>query len=160
MSLKNNKQGLFFGPVQVYMGYIFIACGLLFISYSVTTLLLVIPGAFMAFTSNGTLIDTDNRRVKPYTTFFGVFQSGRWIDVSDFSGLRIVKSDRRYTSYSITNMKLDLKISDVCLLMINKTGRRKIVLNRYKNPEDARKELHELEGLLFPGRREDTLING
>jgi hypothetical protein len=150
MVLRNNNQGKFFGPVQVYMGYIFIILGLCCVIYSSATLLLVIPGAFLTFTYNGTIIDTENKRVRPYTTLFGIIRTGKWIEVSGFSGFKIVKSNRRYTSYSRANIKLDLNVSDICLLLVNKNGRRKVVLNRYDNYEDARREMDELKMSLFP----------
>ena len=47
-------------------------------------------------------------------------------------------------------MKLDLNISDISLLLVNKNGRRKIVLNRYSNFEDARRDMDELKMSLMP----------
>lgn len=149
MGLQNNKHGKFFGPVQVYMGYIFIVLGLFCVIYSPGTLLLIIPGAFMAFTYTGTIIDTENKRVKPYTSLFGFLRTGKWIEVSDFSGFKIVRSNRRYTSYSRGSIPLDINISDICLLLVDKKGTRKIVLNRYNNPEDARRDMDELKTSLM-----------
>jgi hypothetical protein len=146
----HNNHGKFFGPVQIYMGYVFIACGIFCMSFSLATLLLIIPGSFMAFTYNGTIIDTDNKRVKPYTSLFGFIRTGKWIELSQFSRFKITKSNRRYTSYSWGSVKLDMNISDISLLLINKNGTRKVVLNRYNNFEDARKEMDELNGMLLP----------
>jgi len=145
-----NNHGKFFGPVQVYMGYVFIACGIFFVTYSLTTLLLLIPGAFMAFTFTGTIIDIENKKVRPYTSLFGFIRTGKWIEVSRFSRFKIMKSNRRYTSYSRANVQLDMNISDITLLLVSKDGRRKVVLNRYSNFEDARKEMDELSGMLLP----------
>jgi len=145
-----NNHGKFFGPVQVYMGYVFIACGIFFVTYSLTTLLLLIPGAFMAFTFTGTIIDIENKKVRPYTSLFGFIRTGKWIEVSRFSRFKIMKSNRRYTSYSRANVQLDMNISDITLLLVSKDGRRKVVLNRYSNFEDARKEIDELSGMLLP----------
>ena len=145
-----NNHGKFFGPVQVYMGYVFIACGIFFVTYSLTTLLLLISGAFMAFTFTGTIIDIENKKVRPYTSLFGFIRTGKWIEVSNFSGFKIMKSNRRYTSYSRANVQLDMNISDITLLLVSKDGRRKVVLNRYSNFEDARKEMDELSGMLLP----------
>ena len=150
MNKKDNNHGKFFGPVQIYMGYVFIACGLLFISYSPLTILLLVPGAFMAFTNTGTVIDTENKIVRPYTSLFGFIRTGKWINTSEFCRFKIVKSNRRYTSYSRANLKLDMNITDLSLLLINKSGKKKVVLNRYKNFEDARKEMDELSLMFFP----------
>jgi hypothetical protein len=144
-----NNHGKFFGPVQVYMGYVFIACGIFFVTYSLTTLLLLIPGAFMAFTFTGTIIDIENKKVRSYTSLFGFIRTGKWIEVSRFSRFKIMKSNRRYTSYSRANVQLDMNISDITLLLVSKDGRRKVVLNRYSNFEDARKEMDELSCMLL-----------
>ena len=150
MTLHNNKHGKFFGPVQIYMGYVFIACGILFTSYSPYILLLIIPGAFMGFTYTGTLIDFENKKVRPYTSLFGFIRTGKWIETSLFAGFKILKSNRRYTSYSRGNIKLDVNISDISLVLTNKEGRGKVVVNRFNNFEDARREMHVLKEILLP----------
>jgi hypothetical protein len=157
MGLQNNKHGKFFGPVQIYMGYVFIACGLLFLSYSLLSLLFIIPGTFMGFTYTGTIIDIDNKKVKPYTSLFGFIRTGKWIDTSGFSGFKIMKSNRRYTSYSRGSIQLDMDVTDISLLLINKSGTRKVVLNRYGNFEDAHKEMDRLRSLLMTNSEPEIL---
>ena len=132
------------------MGYMFIAVGVFCAIYSPYIILFIIPGAFMAFTSTGTLIDIENRKVRPYTSLLGFIRTGKWIEVSGFWGFKIMKSNRRYTSYSRANVQLDMNICDVKLLLVNKNGTRKVVLNRYNNFEDARKDMDELKKTLFP----------
>ena len=158
--VRNNNLGKFFGPSQSYMGYVFIACGIFFISYSLASLLLIIPGGFMAFTYTGTIIDTDNRKIKPYTSFFGLIRTGKWIEISQFSRFNIVKSNRRYTSYSRGSVRFDMDISDIRLLLINRDGTRKVVVNRYDKFEEAHREMEELSGILFtPGNVVNNLLN-
>ena len=132
------------------MGYVFIAVGIFCAIYSPYIILFLIPGAFMAFTSTGTMIDIENKKVRPYTSLFGFIRTGKWIEVSGFSGFKIMKSNRRYTSYSRANVQLDMNISDIKLLLVNKNGTRKVVLNRYNNFEDARKDMDELKSTFFP----------
>jgi hypothetical protein len=132
------------------MGYMFIAVGVFCAIYSPYIILFLIPGAFMAFTSTGTMIDIENKKVRPYTSLFGFIRTGKWIEVSGFSGFKIMKSNRRYTSYSRANVQLDMNISDIKLLLVNKNGTRKVVLNRYNNFEDARKDMDELKSTFFP----------
>ena len=107
------------------MGYVFIAVGIFCAIYSPYILLFLIPGTFMAFTFTGTIIDIENKKVRPYTSLFGFIRTGKWIEVSGFSGFKIMKSNRRYTSYSRANIQLDMNISDISLLLINKNGTRK-----------------------------------
>ena len=132
------------------MGYVFIAVGIFFCLYSPYILFFIIPGAFITFTYTGTIIDPDNKKVRPYTSLFGLIRTGKWIEVSSFSGFKIMKSNRRYTSYSRANVQLDMNISDIKLVLVNKNGTRKVILNRYKNFEDARKDREELKNTLFP----------
>ncbi len=132
------------------MGYVFIAVGIFFCLYSPYILFFIIPGTFMAFTSTGTMIDIENKKVRPYTSLFGFIRTGKWIEVSGYSGFKIVKSNRRYTSYSRGDVQLDMNISDIKLLLVNKNSTGKVVLNRYKSFEDARKDMDELKKFLMP----------
>ena len=150
MPIRNNNLGKFFGPSSSYMGYIFIISGIVAISYSLLALTLLIPGFFMAFTYNGTLIDIDNKRLKPYTSLFGIFKTGKWIDANQFTRFNIIKATKKYTTYSRANVRFDMNVSDIELLLINRNGSKKIVLNKYSNFEDAHKEMEELSQLLLP----------
>jgi len=132
------------------MGYIFIISGIVAVNYSLLAVTLLIPGFFMAFTYNGTFIDTDNKRLKPYTALFGIFKTGKWIDTNQFTRFNILKATKRFTSYSRANVRLDINVSDIELLLINRNGSKKIVLNKYSNFEDAHKEMEELSQLLLP----------
>jgi hypothetical protein len=150
MPIRNNNLGKFFGPSSSYMGYIFIISGIVAINYSLLALTLLIPGFFMAFSYNGTFIDTDNKRVKPYTALFGIFKTGKWIDANQFTRFNIIKATKKYTTYSRANVRFDMNVSDIELLLINRNGSKKIVLNKYSNFEDAHKEMEELSQLLLP----------
>jgi len=145
MVLCNNSHGKFFGPSQVYMGYTLIVLGLTCSIYSLTTLLLVIPGAFVAFTFTGTILDFENKKVRPYTNLFGIFRTGKWIAASRFSGFKIMKSNRRYTSYSRGNVQLDMNFSDISLLLINGKGNEKVIVKRYKSFQEAKEDMEELK---------------
>ena len=104
----------------------------------------------MAFTYNGIFIDIENKRLKPYTCLFGIFKTGKWIDSNQFTRFKIIKATKKYTSYSRANVRFDMNVSDMELLLINRNGSKKIVLNKYSNFEDAHKEMEELSQLLLP----------
>ena len=103
----------------------------------------------MLFTYDGILIDTDQKRLKPYTALFGLFKTGNWIDADQFTRFNIVKSTKKYTSYSRSSVRFDMKVSDIELLLTNRNGSKKIVLNKYKNFEEARKEMDGYNGILI-----------
>jgi hypothetical protein len=150
MPMRNNNLGKFLGPSSSYMGYIFIACGVFAANYSLLALTLIIPGVFMAFTYNGIIIDTDGKKLKPYTALFGLFKTGKWIDSNQFTRFNIIKATKKYTSYSRGSVRFDMNISDIELLLINRSGTKKVVLNKYRNFENAHKEMEELKNILLP----------
>jgi len=150
MSIRNNHLGKFFGPSSSYMGYVFIISGIVAANYSLLALTLLIPGFFMAFTYNGVIIDIENKRIKPYTALFGILIAGKWIDADQFTRFSIIKSTKKYTTYSRANLRFDMNVSDIELLLINRNGSKKIVLNKYSNFEDAHKEMEELSHLILP----------
>jgi hypothetical protein len=158
MKPRDNKFGKFFGPSFTYTGYVLMAAGILTISYSLTSLFLLIPGMFIAFTYTGTIIDTERRRVKPYTSLFGFIRTGKWIEVDVFSRFSIARSTRKYTTYSRGNVRFDMNISDINLFLINNKRTEKVVLNKFSNFGDARTEMNELSLILFPGYENPDLL--
>lgn len=147
--VRNNNLGKFLGPSASYMGYVFIACGIFAAFYSILALTLIVPGVFMAYTYNGILIDTDKKKVKPYTALFGLVKTGNWINADQFTRFSIVKSTKKYTSYSRGSVRFDMKVSDIELLLINRNGTKKIILNKYNNFEEAHKEMEGYNGILI-----------
>jgi hypothetical protein len=148
MPVYNRNLGKFFGPSSSYSGYVFIGCGIFFSFYSLLALTLLIPGIFMVFTYNGTILDTDKKRVKSFTALFGIFKTGKWISIDEFTKFSVVKATKRYTTYSRANVRFDRTFSDIELLLVGR-HHKKIVINKFNNFEEAHKEMEELSGKLF-----------
>jgi hypothetical protein len=149
MALRFYNHGKFFTPVQINIGYIFIACGIFFAFYKLTALLFVIPGAFMAFTYTGAVLDTMNKTVKSYTTHFGLITTGKWITINGFNRFIIQRATRKYTSYSRGSVSFDMNISDIKLLLASPKGSNKLLIARYGSFEEAQKEKEDLSLILF-----------
>jgi hypothetical protein len=156
MAVKNNILGKFFGPSSSYAGYVFIGCGIFTAFYSLLALTLLIPGFFLAFTYNGIFIDTDQKRIKPYTSLFGIYRTGRWINADQFTRFNIIKATKKYTSFSRGSVQFNMNVSDIELLLMNRNGTKKVVLNKFNNFEDAHKEMDELACIILP---DTTIIN-
>jgi hypothetical protein len=150
MSLRNNHLGKFFSPSASYGGYVFIGCGIFAAMYSFLALTLLIPGFFMAFTYNGIIIDSYKKKLKPYTALFGIFKTGKWINADHFTRFSIIKATKKYTTYSRASVRFDMNVSDIELVLTNRNGSKKIILNKYNNFEDAHKEMDELSSILLP----------
>lgn len=61
--------------------------------------------------------------------------------------------------YSRANIRFDMDISDIRLILINRNGTKKIILNKYSNFEDAHKEMEELSGILLSDKLLDDSQN-
>ena len=147
--IRTYNHGKFFGPSFTYTGFALMAAGIFAIGYSVTGLILFIPGFFIAFTYSGTIVDTVNKKIKPYTSLFGLFKTGKWIDATQYTRFSIVKSTETYTLYSRANVGFDHNTSFIKLLLTNSDGSRKIVINKYGSFEEAQKEMEELSKVIF-----------
>jgi hypothetical protein len=152
MPALNYIHGKFFGTSGQFTGYALIAGGLvaLFTTNSPVSMFIIVPGIFMAFTFSGTIVDTDKKRIKPYTCIFGVFNAGKWISLNLFTRFHIAKVTGRYTAYSRGNVRFDMDVSDVRLLLVNNDDTVKIAINKFKNFEEAQKAKEELSALIFP----------
>jgi hypothetical protein len=150
MPVLNNNLGKFFSPSASYAGFVFIGCGIFTAFYSLFALTLLLPGFFMAFSYNGTLIDTDRKRVKSYTSLFGIIKTGEWVNIDEFTNFSIIKATKNFTTYSRANLRFDMKLSDIELLISNTRTSKRIVLNTYNNLSDAQREMDSLREILLP----------
>ncbi len=55
----------------------------------------------------------------------------------------------RYTSYSRANVRFDMNVTDVRLLLVNHNKTKKIIINKYRTYEEAQKEMNELNTYFF-----------
>jgi hypothetical protein len=150
MALKKYNHGKFFGPSMSYAGLVFTATGIFVAFYHPGALTLLLPGLFLAFTTNGTIIDTEKKKIRSFTKLFGLIPVGKCYDTGYFSRFTIQKVRSRYTAYSRSNLRLDLDTTDIRLLLINKDRSVKIIINKYSDFEKARNEMTELNRLFFP----------
>ena len=132
-----------FGPVGTTGGIVLFLAGIFssFISYS--GILLIIMGAFMGFTSTGTRIDFDNKKIRFFNNFFGILKVGKWIPIEPGMKIGIKKNNWMWRGYSRSNRTLDISSNDFRinlydafgkeLLSIMKAGSRDSALTEMKN---------------------------
>ncbi len=105
----NNKIDKVFGPSGVFAGYVLMTVGLISSFYYPTALILLVIGGYTAFTTSGTIIDTDKKRIKHYISHFGLLKSGKWLELESFTGIQISRSNISYSTFSRSNRQLDTK---------------------------------------------------
>lgn len=142
--MTDHKLDKLLGTSGIFAGYSLMIFGAIWTYSSLTGLIFVLAGMFMAFTYDGTIIDFNSQRIKNYTCLFGLFKVGRWHSAGNFKKFSIYKSNRSYTTYSRANVPLTLNKSDIRLALLNDNGSLKITINKYDSFEAARKEMAEL----------------
>jgi hypothetical protein len=141
----DHKIGKLLGSTGTASGYFLMIFGIIgTYLYNWTGSILIIAGMFMAFTYEGTKIDLEFKKIRNYTSLFGLIYLGKWYPVSHFKRFSIYKSKRSYTTYSRANVPLTLKNSDIRLVLLDETGSLKITINKYNSFDEARKEMDEL----------------
>jgi len=154
-SLKSHEvfiynHGKFAGPSASFTGFALIAGGIIGLAYSYTALFLLIPGALLAFTTSGTIIDLKIKRVKSFTAVFGLFRIGKWLELNKFSRFNISRVKGKYNLYSRGMVMHRMNTVDIRLLLTNHSGSKKLIVNNYTSFEDAQMEMEHLKNLIFP----------
>ena len=96
MIIENNLEKRSFGPFASSMGLFLFIAGLVIAYFSLIGLLIALIGAFIAFTSTCTIIDTENRRIKHADYIFGLLPFGKWVLVKDSMKLGVQKTRKGY----------------------------------------------------------------
>ena len=94
--ITKNKLDKSFGPVGSSAGIFMFIVGLVATYNSLTGLILVFIGAFVAFTTTSTLIDFDKKRIKFSNNFFGIIAIGQWIDLKPEMKIGLKKIHKGY----------------------------------------------------------------
>ncbi|HEX2922157.1 MAG TPA: hypothetical protein VHO50_13420 [Bacteroidales bacterium] len=144
MLIENKIDNKTFGPFASSIGLIFLIAGSVFSFFNLSGLILAIIGAFIAFTSTGTIIDTEGRRIKHADYLFGILPFGKWINItSDMKlGLRTIK--RGYKMYSTTIQSTSIKTYDVRICLYDSNNKQIMAVKKFPSSESALIEIEEL----------------
>ena len=89
------------------------------VSYNTLSgLILVLIGAFIAFTTTSTLIDTDKKRIKFSNNFLGIIGIGQWIDLEVEMKIGLKNIHKGYRTYSRSNRTLDIHNKDIRIVLM------------------------------------------
>ncbi|HLP75262.1 MAG TPA: hypothetical protein VK155_20330 [Bacteroidales bacterium] len=137
-----------FGPFASSTGLFLFICGIIFSYFNLFGLIIAIIGAFVAFTSTRTIIDTENKRIKHADYLFGLLPYGKWIEIQKGMklGVKIVK--RGYAGYTRGTQPVDFQSRDVRIFLLDSNSKQILPVKKFKTFESARAELKELESLL------------
>lgn len=143
MILKN-KLDKSFGPSGTFAGYTLFVAGLVITYSNWGGILLIILGAFMGFSSTGTVIDTDKKRIRFSNNLFGFIPAGKWIDIDPSMKLGIKESNITWTTFSRSNRSIDTVKKDFRIALCD-SGENEIM--EISKKESLQLIMHELETL-------------
>ena len=129
-----------FGPAGSWMGIFMLIAGVTMTYFSLIGLVLVIPGAFIGFTSMSTIIDTDNRRVKNIHYIFGLIPIGKWIEIVYGMKLGLKKIHRGYRT-STRAHSLDVHIKEIRIVLYSFDNKKIMFIKKIDSIEKLSKQL-------------------
>ncbi len=151
--ITNNRLDKYFGPSGNTAGVILIIAGLIMSYYSVSAIVIIFIGAYIGFTSTGTSIDFDLKRIRFNNNIFGIISTGKWMDVEPGMKLGIERSNISWRTYSRSNRVLNTGQKDYRVFIYDSGGKKIMPLIKTDTKESANKELDELAGKLELARK-------
>jgi len=126
------------------VGIVFIVAGIGISFYLLSGLILLIIGAFVAFSSTSTVLDTDNKKIKLSNNFFGIIRVGKWTNITPIMKLGIKKVHKGYRFRSRSNRSLDMHNHDVRIVLFGFDGKQIMQVKKFKSLETAKTECRQL----------------
>ena len=125
-------------------GFFLFAGGIVGTYFSLFCLIIVIIGAFVSFTTTGTFIDFDKRRIKFSNNLFGIFPVGKWIDLKPGMKIGLKKSHHGYRAYIRGTQPIGLHINDIRIYLYGPDNKQIMPVKKFKTYESSKRELDEL----------------
>lgn len=130
MKTKTYRFDKTFGPTASFAGIIILAAGLYASVMSLFGVILVVIGAYLAFTNTSTTIDFENKRIRHTSNLFGIIRTGHWIDIEPDMKLGYIKKKKGYRTYSRSNRTLDIRIQTRTLFLLDELNKPIIPLKK------------------------------
>jgi len=143
-----NKLDKTFGPFGTSTGFFLLLGGIVTAYYSIFCLLIAVVGAFVLFTSSGTFIDTDNKKMKFSNNLFGVIPAGKWIDIKPDMKIGLKKSHRGYEAYIRGTQPIGIHYNDIRIFLYDHTNKQIMPVKKFDSYDEAKAELEKLSDLL------------
>lgn len=147
----NNKLDKSFGPIGTVAGITIFAAGIILVFFSLSGLFLILLGAFVGFSSTGTLIDFDKKRIKFSNNLFGMFSVGKWIDISTDMKIGIKKSNKTWRTYSQGSRTLDISNQDFRIILYDSANKQIMPVMKTKTLDSAKIEIEKLSSQIGLG---------
>ncbi len=143
-----NKLERTFGPFGTSTGFFMLLGGIFATYYSFVGIFIAVVGAFVAFTSTSTLIDTDNNKIKHSNNLFGIIPVGKWIDIKPQMKLGLKKSHRGYLGSIRGTQPIGIHHNDIRIFLYDSDNKQIMPIKKFDSYESSKNELNNLSSLL------------
>lgn len=133
-----------FGPVGSIAGIILFAAGFILVWFSLSSIVLIILGAFMGFSYSSTEIDFEQKKARYSDNIFGIIRIGKWINIKPEMKIGILKSRKTWETYSAGNRKLESPVEDYRLELFKGSGIKIMLIKKVDSREEAIKDQEEI----------------
>lgn len=147
----NNKLDKSFGPIGTVAGITIFVVGIILVFFSLSGLFLIFFGAFVGFSSTSTLIDFDKKRIKFSNNLFGIFRTGKWLDISTDMKIGIKKSNKTWRTYSQGSRTLDISNQDFRIILYDSANKEIMPVMKTNTFDSAKIEIEKLSKQLGLG---------
>jgi hypothetical protein len=137
-----------FGPAGGTVGIFLMVVGAFTIHLSISGLVLLLLGSFMAFSGSGSAVDTAHFRIKFYNNLWGLLKVGKWEYVHPKMQLRLTHARMAYRVYSMSNRSVDVSEPDWRIFIHDGNSRKGQAICKFKTREKAEEELAKLSDVL------------
>lgn len=143
----HNKLDKLFGQAGSIFGWIIMLVGVYSFTLSISILMIVI-GAFMAFSYSGIYLDQENEKYRFYYSYFGIFKIGHWRSLSTVDRIAGISPIILRNSYAKRKKRIKRKMDDCFVVLFLKNRNRKIPFKRCKDLIEAKLEAQRIGQLL------------
>ena len=137
-----------FGPFESFAYRLIFEAGCVFAWISLKSILLILGGAFFGFTYLGAQINIKKNKVRNGDVLFGIFSTGKWININPEMLVGIIKWTKVSRIFSWSNRNASIPESDFLIVLFNSEGKKLLTLNKKTSLEQANDELFRLGDLL------------
>lgn len=135
-----NRLDKSFGPVGTTAGIILFVTGLILTFFYFSSIILIVIGAFVGFTSTSAIIDYDKKRIKFSNDLFGIIPIGKWIYVEPSMKIGIKEFTQTYRTYSRGNRPFDSTQKDFRIILYDSEKNEIMPVKRTKSIDSAKAE--------------------
>ena len=141
----DNKIEKAFGKTAVFSGIIFLMAGLIMFlaGAHILAAVTVVISVFIVFTYSGVELDTENRRIRMYNSWFGFIRVGKWKSMKQYIGVTLVPIARWESMASWSNRITSNKTIDFRIFLVNEARKPAVVIKKCKNRHTAQNSLDE-----------------